>query len=43
MMGIILIFEDDYTICELDASDMNSDEIIDIIDVILLVNIILGS
>ena len=33
---------DDYTICQEDASDMNSDGVIDILDVILLVNIILG-
>ena len=42
MMNIILILEDDYTICQEDASDMNSDGVIDILDVILLVNIVLG-
>ena len=43
MMNIILIAEDEYTICQEDASDMNSDGVINILDVILLVNIILGS
>ena len=42
MLNIILILEDDYTICQEDASNMNSDGVIDILDVILLVNIILG-
>ena len=42
MMNIILILEDDYTICQEDASDMNLDGIVDILDVILLVNIVLG-
>ena len=42
MIGIILNLEDDYTICQEDASDINSDGVIDILDVILLVNIILG-
>ena len=42
LMNIILTLENDYTICQEDASDMNSDGVIDILDVILLVNIILG-
>ena len=33
---------DDYTICQEDASDMNSDGVTDILDVVLLINIILG-
>jgi len=42
MVGIIIILEDDYTICEQYASDINLDGIIDILDIIGLVNIILG-
>ena len=42
MVGIILVLEDDYTICQEYASDINLDGIIDILDVISLVNIILG-
>ena len=42
MMNIILTVENDYTICQEGASDLNSDGVIDILDVVLLINIILG-
>ena len=42
MIGIILMLEDDYTICQEYASDINLDGVIDILDVIVLINIILG-
>jgi len=41
MISIILVI-DDYTICQENSSDINSNGTIDILDVILLVNIILG-
>ena len=42
MVGIIIVLEDDYTVCEQYASDINLDGIIDILDIISLVNLILG-
>ena len=42
IISIVLILEDDYTVCQEYASDINTDGVIDILDVILLVNIILG-
>ena len=42
MVGIIIVLEDDYTICEQYASDINLDGIIDILDIISLVNLILS-
>ena len=41
MMNIILNLENDYTICQEDASDINSDGVVDILDVVVLINIIL--
>jgi hypothetical protein len=41
MVGIILVLEDDYPICQQYASDMNLDGIVDILDIIALVNLIL--
>jgi hypothetical protein len=42
MVGIIIMFDSDYTICEQYASDINLDGIIDILDIISLVNLILS-
>ena len=36
-----LNLENDYTICQEDASDINSDGVVDILDVVVLINIIL--
>ncbi len=42
MVGIIIMLDNDYTICEQYASDINLDGIIDILDIISLVNLILS-